>query len=258
VGLNGQVALVTGAGRGIGRSISLALAAAGASVAVNDIDEKSSHAVADEIMAADGDSVPIPADVTDEEGVRVMVEQVVEAWKSLDILVNNAGVCPTGPLIESSAKQWDLVFSINCKGVFLCTRAALAHMIPRRHGAIVSVASNAGKTAEPFLVPYSASKFAVVGFTQGLARELAPYRIRVNCVCPVMCETDMMEDLAQQYTRWYGGTPEEQRNSFHAEIPWGRMARPDDVAHAVLFLVDPRSEFITGQALNVSGGLEMH
>ena len=199
--LDGQVAIVTGAGRGIGRGIALALAAAGARVAVNDIDEASSRAVAGEIEAAGGEGLAVPASVTDEDEVRAMVEEVVGAWRSLDILVNNAGICPTGPLVESTVEEWDRVFAINCKGVYLCTRAALAHMVPRRRGSVVSLASNAGKTAEAFLVPYSASKFAVVGFTQGLARELAPHRIRVNCVCPAMVETDMMDELARQYTR---------------------------------------------------------
>lgn len=252
------MALVTGAGRGIGRAIALKLAESGATVAVNDVDEASSQKVADEITAMGTGSLSVPADVTEEDGVQDMVEQVVEAQGTLDILVNNAGICPTGPLAEVTVKEWDRVFAINCRGVFLSIRAALAHMVPHRKGSIVSVASNAGKTGEPFLAPYSASKFAVVGFTQSLARELAQYRIRVNCVCPAMCETEMMEDLAQQYVRWYGGTPEKRRESFHAEIPWGRMARPADVAHGVMFLVDPGSEFITGQALNVSGGLEMH
>ncbi|SDJ28636.1 NAD(P)-dependent dehydrogenase, short-chain alcohol dehydrogenase family [Natribacillus halophilus] len=204
------------------------------------------------------EALAAPADITDPQDVSALVDKVEDAWGQIDILVNNAGICPAGPLVECTPEEWDQVFSVNARGVYLCTRAVLPAMQERKQGAIISIASNAGKTGEPFLVPYSASKFAVVGFTQALAREVAPHKIRVNCVCPAMAETNMMKDLAHLYTRWRGGSSEEQEKSFHEEIPWGRMTHPEDVANAVLFLASSQSEFFTGQALNVSGGLEMH
>lgn len=256
--LSGLTALVTGAGGGIGRATSRALAEAGASVAINDLNE---DALGDPAAAIEGTGqacLRLPGDMTNPDTVRAVTDRVISEWSRLDILVNAVGICPSRPIEETSAEEWDQVFAINVKAMFLCCREVIGHMARQGGGSIVNIASNAGKTAEPLIVPYSASKFAVVGLTQGLALELTDRRIRVNCVCPAMCETEMMERLAVDYARLHGGTVEEYKRSFHAEIPWGRMARPDDVAHAIRFLADPASEFFTGQALNVSGGLEMH
>lgn len=256
--LDGRTALITGAGGGIGRAVARALAACGARLALNDLDEERVGATVEALADTDPEPLRAAGDITDGDTARRVVERVADAWGRLDIVVNCAGVCPSGRIEETCEREWDWVFDVNVKGMFLCCREAIPHMVAQGEGAIVNIASNAGKTAEPFIVPYSASKFAVVGLTQGLARELATRRIRVNCVCPAMCETDMMERLAVDYARLHGGSEEAWRQSFHDEIPWGRMARPEDIAHAIRFLVDPESEFMTGQAINVAGGLEMH
>lgn len=258
IDLRNQTALVTGAGGGLGNAVAVSLAKAGVRVAINDVNSEAADAAVSSLREAGREALAVPADITDPEDVSALVAKVEDEWGQIDILVNSAGICPAGPLEECTPEEWDRVFAVNCRGAYLCTRAVLPAMQERKQGSIISIASNAGKTGEPFLVPYSASKFAVVGFTQALAQEVAPHKIRVNCVCPAMAETDMMKDLSHQYTRWRGGSSEEQEESFHAEIPWGRMTRPEDVANAVLFLASPSAEFFTGQALNISGGLEMH
>lgn len=258
IDLHGQTALITGAARGIGNAIANTLAKAGVKVVINDINSEMANIAVSNLKKEGMEALAVPADITDPQEVADMVAKVEGVWGQIDILVNNAGICPAGPLVDCTPEEWDRVFEVNCKGVYLCTRAVLPGMQERKQGTIISLASNAGKTGEPFLVPYSATKFAVVGFTQALAQEVAPDKIRVNCVCPAMAETDMMKDLSLLYTQWRGGTSEELERSFHEEIPWGRMARPEDVANAVLFLASSKAEFFTGQALNVSGGLEMH
>lgn len=254
----GLTALVTGASGGIGRATSHALADAGASVAINDLDDATLGKLAAEIEDTGQACLRLPGNLTEPETVKQVTDSVISEWGRLDILVNAAGICPSRPIENTTVEEWDQVFAVNVKAMFLCCREAISHMAGQGGGSIVNIASNAAKTAEPLIVPYSASKFAVVGLTQGLALELADRRIRVNCVCPAMCETEMMERLAVDYARLHGETVEDCKRSFHAEIPWGRMARPADVAHAICFLGNPESEFFTGQALNVSGGLEMH
>lgn len=256
--LSGQVAMVTGAAGAIGRATSLALANEGADVAVTDLNEDRLHVLADEIRAAGRQCIALPGDLTDSATVQSVMRRVTDEWNRLDVLVNGAGICPTRALEETPDEEWDAVFAVNVRAMFLCCREAIPVMNENGGGSIINIASNAGKTAEPYIVPYSASKFAVVGLTQGLALELTRQRIRVNCVCPAMCETEMMERIAVDYANLHGGTVDEFKQSFHDEIPWGRMARPADVAHAIAFLADPASEFFTGQALNVSGGLEVH
>lgn len=256
--LSDRVAMVTGAAGGIGRATSLALAQAGACVAVTDIVREPLDQLAAQITGMGQRCLVVPGDLTDSATVREIAARIRDWWKQPDILVNAAGICPSHTIEETSDEEWEQVFAVNVRAMFLCCREMIPGMTEQGGGSIINIASNAGKTAEAFIVPYSASKFAVVGLTQGLALELADRRIRVNCVCPAMCETEMMERLAVDYANTQGGTVEAFKTAFHAEIPWGRMARPDDVAHAILFLADPASEFFTGQALNVSGGLEMH
>ena len=252
-GIKNRVALVTGGTRGIGLAIAEALASEGARVAIN-----GSNPETTEIAARKIGGVGFPADVRDRAAVNKMVTDVVDRFGSLDILVANAGVISVSPVLEMSEKEWDLNFDVNAKGVFLTCQAAAKVMVEQSRGRIIAIGSSASKTAERFIAHYSASKFAVLGFVQGLALELAPHHINVNCVCPVMVETDMMELLAAEYARVMGGSPEAHRKSFHEEIPWGRMAQPKDVAKAVLFLASDQAEFITGEGLNISGGLEFH
>jgi NAD(P)-dependent dehydrogenase (short-subunit alcohol dehydrogenase family) len=251
--LQDRVALITGGSRGIGLAISRAMAAEGARVAINGYNSETAAAAAKEVEGA-----AFPADVRDGKAVQKMVDDVVDHFGSLDILVANAGVITVNSVLDMSEEEWDLNFDVNAKGVFLCCQAAARVMVRQGHGRIIAMGSSASKTAERYIAHYSASKFAVLGFVQGLALELAPYHINVNCVCPVMVETDMMELLAKEYTRVMGGSADEHRRSFHQEIPWGRMARPEDVAKAVVFLASDESEYITGQGLNISGGLEFH
>ncbi len=251
--LKNRVALVTGAGKGIGRSIAQALHQAGAQVAVNDVDAAAAHRVAEAVGG-----LALPADVTDRAAVTAMVHQVVDTFGSLDILVANAGVISVHPVLEMPEAEWDRVLTINAKGVFLCCQAAARVMVRQKAGRIVVMGSNASKTGEPYISHYCASKFAVLGFVQALALELAPHHINVNCVCPVNVETELTDHFAEGYARVTGQSKEELLEEFHREIPWGRIASPQDVANVVLFLASDQAAFLTGQGINVSGGLEVH
>ncbi|MEJ2599309.1 MAG: SDR family NAD(P)-dependent oxidoreductase [Anaerolineales bacterium] len=251
--LKDRVALVTGAGQGIGRAIAEALAAEGARLAVNDRDPETAESTA---QAVGGRA--FPADVSDGQAVREMVANVIRHFGTLDILVANAGVLSVSPVLELQEEEWDRIMAVNARGVFLCCQASAREMIARGKGKIIAMGSNASKTGEPFIAHYCASKFAILGFIQSLALELAPHHINVNCVCPVNVETRLTEHFAQEYAQLRGNDPKKQWQIFNDEIPWGRMARPEDVARVVVFLASDEAEYLTGQGINVSGGLEMH
>jgi NAD(P)-dependent dehydrogenase (short-subunit alcohol dehydrogenase family) len=251
--LASQVALVTGAGAGIGRAIAHALADAGARVAVSDVDLEAAQQVASELPAASA----VTLDVTSPESATNAVQEVETSLGPLDILINNAGVSTMNRIEDLTLEEWDFNFDVNAKGVFLVTRAALPGMMARRAGCIVNTASMAGKKAVPLLAHYAASKWACIGFTVSAAVELGPYGIRVNCVCPGYVETSMQERELVWEGELRGLSPEEVAAGYIRLTPLGRMETPDDVARVVRWLCSPQAEFITGAAIDVTGGAHL-
>jgi NAD(P)-dependent dehydrogenase (short-subunit alcohol dehydrogenase family) len=255
-GVSGSVtALVTGAGTGIGRAIALRLARDGWAVAVNDIEPARAAAVVDEVRAAGARGAVVAADVGDREAARRMVEDAMEALGAVDLLVNNAGVCRLGAVAEFPEADWRETFRVNVDGVFFCCQAVLPHMVARGGGSIVNIASWSGKAGAAYFGPYCASKFAVIGLTQSLAKEVAPHGVRVNAVCPGIVEGTEMRARIDAESRALGRPTSTDRVSW---IPLGRLAEADDVAGVVAFLVSDDARYMTGQALNVTGGLWMH
>ena len=274
----GKVALVTGAGgeRGIGRAIALRLAQEGADVALNDIHAASAPGsnwggmaqVVDEIAALGRRSVGIVADIGDAAQVQAMIDQVIATFGRIDILVNNAGARAGRdrvPVVELDEVDWDRVQRINSKGTFLCSRAAARAMLAgpptSRGGRIINIASTAGKNGSARYAAYCASKFAVVGFTQSLAQELAPHGINVNAICPSLIVTERIDDIASALAP-SNVTAEEQRAALMARAaalsPIGRMAEIGDVAALAAFLASSESNYLTGLAISVAGGSQMH
>ncbi len=247
--LKDRVIVVTGGGSGIGRATCLVLAAQGASVAVGDVDEGRAQAVAAEIERARGRALPVRVDVTQSPGVRAMVQAVVGRFGRVDGLVNNAGWDKVEPFIESTEETWEKVLAINLKGQILCARAVLDDMIPRGGGRIVNIASDAGRVGSSGECVYGAAKGGVIAFTKGLAREVARYKINVNCVCPGPTDTPLFAQVAQ-------GNPK-LAEALKKAIPWRRLAVPEDIAGAVAFFLSDAAGYITGQTLSVSGGLTM-
>lgn len=249
-----KVVLVTGAAGGIGRGIGEAFAAEGAVAVATDVSEEAALEVAGGLPGGRGCGVRL--DVTNPDSVEQAVEQVVRDHGRIDVLVNCAGVSTMNRVIDLSVEEWELNFNVNAKGVFLVSQAVARKMVGRGQGGkIVSIASAAGKLAAPFLAHYSASKFAVVGFTQGLALELAEHRINVNCVCPAFVRTAMQDREVVWEAKLRGMTPEEVRAGYVKLTPLGRLETPADVAKVVLFLASPDADFMTGQAINVTGGV---
>jgi meso-butanediol dehydrogenase/(S,S)-butanediol dehydrogenase/diacetyl reductase len=253
VTLDGRTALVTGAAKGIGRGIAEALARHGAEVTVADLD----GAAAEETAAViDGRAAQV--DVTDEASVAALVDGALERDGRIDILVNNAGVSKSLPFVDIDEAEWDRVFDVNVKGVFLACRAVVPHMVERRAGKIVNVASMVGKEAIPLFVHYSASKFAVIGLTQGLAKELAEHDINVNAVCPGVVRTPLWEPLLDQLSATKGITREAAFDEFIAGVPLGRPQTPEDIGEVVAFLASDQARNMTGQGINVTGGMQLH
>ncbi len=245
----GQVCLITGAGRGIGRGLALAFAAAGAAVAVNDLDAELAQAVTIELQTGGAAALTVVADVRDRAAVETMIQTVTARWGRLDILVNNAGVEPVASILTMSEADWDLALDTNLKGTFLCTQAAGRVMQAQGCGAIINIASTAGK-AQPLWLRsgYAASKAGQVGFTKEAAREFAAYGVRVNAVCPGIIVTPMSEHLRhnqEQMARWM------------TEIPVKRLGEIDDVTPLVMFLASDAASYIVGQAIHVDGGKMM-
>jgi len=250
--LDNQVALVTGAGRGIGRAIAVALAQAGARVAANDIDPASAAATAELLgLAAGGDPSgrPFPANIADPAQVTALVEAVVARWGRLDILVNNAGVEPHGTLLDTALSDWQHTLDVNLTGPFLTIQAAGRQMRAQGRGNIVNISSIAGRAfGLRNRAAYVAAKSGLIGLTREAARELAAYGIRVNAVCPGVIVTEMTAALRQNpdmMARWMD------------EIPQRRLGEPEEVAATVVFLCSDQARYINGQSINVDGGKVM-
>jgi NAD(P)-dependent dehydrogenase (short-subunit alcohol dehydrogenase family) len=248
-------ALVTGAGTGIGRAIALRLARDGWGVAVNDVEPGRAAAVAAEVAAAGTRGVAVVADVGDRAEARRLVADAIGALGAVDVLVNNAGVCRLGALADFPEADWRATFRVNVDGVFFCCQAVLPHMLARGRGSIINLASWSGKAGAAYFGPYCASKFAVIGLTQSLAKEVAGRGIRVNAVCPGIVAGTEMRARVDVESRALGRPTSTERVDW---IPLGRLAEPDDVAGVVAFLVSDDARYMTGQALNVTGGLWMH
>jgi 3-oxoacyl-[acyl-carrier protein] reductase len=245
--LSGRVAVVTGASRGIGRAIALELAAQGASVAVNYLSSpEKAEEVAGMITANGARAIAVRADVSDSEQAGTLIKTAIEALGGLDILVNNAGIIRDGLIMMMKEDDWDDVLRTNLKSTFNCSKAAVRHMIRKRYGRIVNIASVAGLMGNPGQTNYSASKAGQIGFSKALAREVASRNITVNVVAPGFVETEIVET-----------TRAEAISAVIANTPVARMAQPEEVAYAVGFLVSERAGYITGQVLNVDGGLVM-
>jgi len=256
--LAGRRALVTGAGRGIGKAIALELASRGADVAVNDLSAEPAEAVAEEITGRGARALSLPCDVSRRSQVQQMVHAVIEQWGGLDILVNNAGVSRIVPFLEMAEETWDQVIDTNLKGAYLCSQEALRTMVSQGAGAIVNVSSQSGKEGNSCYAAYCASKFGIIGLTQSLAREFAPSGIRVNAVCPGVCFTELWEEQLPDYARKRGLEPEQVKAYLEGKVPLGRLGTPEEIARVVAFLASDEASYITGQAINVTGGAIMH
>ncbi len=245
--LKGKTALITGSARGLGRAIALKLAKMGANIVLNDIEGSDSIDATYEEFKALGFPVAVAkGDVRNPEDVRAMVKTAVDTFGSLDILVNNAGITRDKPMAMMSEEDWDAVLDINLKGAFNCTKAAAKIMIRQRSGKIINIASVAGVIGNAGQANYSASKAGLIGLTKTTAREFASRGITCNAVAPGFITSKMTEVL-----------PDKVKEAYLNSIPLGRFGTPEDVANVVGFLASPESDYITGQVINIDGGLVM-
>ena len=256
--LQGQVAIVTGAGRGIGRATALELARLGADIVIAEVDASNADTTAKLVKDLGRRAAVLPTDVTKRAALAAMVERTQSQFGRIDILVNNAGIYRAAANLDVTEEHWDAIMNINAKAVFFTTQAVLPVMIAAKRGSIVSLASMAGKIGSKTNLPYNASKAAVISMTKSLALAHAADGIRVNCVCPGFVETDMWTVVARDQSRLLGQSPEEFTETRRKSVPLGRMEQPEDVANVIAFLCTPRAGYMTGQALSVDGGLVMH
>jgi len=258
--LRNKATVVTGAARGIGRGIAEAFATEGAAVAICDIDGKRARATEAEIRSKYHiETCMVEVDVKVRESVLAMVEFVTRRFGRIDILVNNAGISKMVPFLEMDESLWDTTMDTNLKGAFLCCHAVLPQMLERRWGRIINISSIAGKRASSQQAAYCASKFGMIGLTQSLAQEYAALGITVNAICPGVVFTDLWRspDMLERYAKKQDLRPEDVEGYFKTRIPLGRLCAPEDVAKVTVFLASDESNYMTGQALNVTGGLEM-
>ena len=235
--LKGQIAIVTGAGRGIGRATALELARQGADIVIAELDQAGAKRTAEEVGALGRRAVVAPTDVTSRADLRAMVDRAKAEFGRIDILINNAGIYRAAATLDVTEEHWDAIMNINAKAVFFASQAVLPTMVAQKSGSIVSLASMAGKIGSKTNLPYNASKAAVVSMTKSLALAHAADGIRVNCVCPGFVETDMWTMVSREQGALLGMTPEEFTRQRLAQIPLGRMERPEDVANVIESIV---------------------
>jgi len=285
----GKVAIVTGAGQGIGQGIAARLAREGATVVIAEYSAETGAAAAAEITAAGGQAASYRIDISDPDATAAMVSALVARFGRIDILVNNAGVVQTRPMMELTPADWDRVLDVNLRGAFFLTQAVARQMIAQApetlraaaapadifltkqnaqeqaaapelagsYGKIVNLSSVAGRRGRPLQTHYAASKAGIISLTQSAALALAPYRINVNAVCPGIVATPMWQQIDQERGKLFGAKPGEAMAAFINTVPLKRAAAADDIAGAVAFFCSPDADYITGQALNADGGYEM-
>ena len=246
---DGKVAIVTGAARGIGKAIAEGLAKEGATVVVADLLEDLAKETAQEIKSRGGQAIPVKMDITNSKEVKAVVEQLLKQCGKIDVLVNNAGWDKIEPFVQSTEDTWDKVIAINLKGPVIVTRAVLDDMIKRNSGRIVSIASDAGRVGSSGEAVYSACKGGIIAFSKTLAREMVRYNIAVNCVAPGPTMTPLVEHNMRENPKLV--------EALKGAIPMKRLAKPEEIAAAAIFLASDDASYITGQVLSVSGGLTM-
>ncbi len=245
-GLQNKIAIVTGAGQGIGQTIAVRLAQEGAEVIVSDINLQGVEQTASQIRQMDRKSLAVKVDVANFEDVQAMVQKSTEEFGRVDILVNNAGVTKDNLLVRMTQQQWDWVISVNLKGTFNCTKAVAPHMMRNRYGRIINIASVIGLVGNAGQANYAASKAGIIGLTKSVAKELASRGITVNAVAPGYIQTEMTERL-----------PEQVKETLLKTVPLRRPGLPQDVAGVVVFLASDDASYITGQVINIDGGMVM-
>ena len=264
--LDGKLAIVTGAGQGIGKAVALRLAGEGADVVIADINTQNAEKTAEEIRSLDRRALSCSVDVSSLSEIQSMVDRVTAEFDRIDILVNAAGVAQTGLFVDLTEQQWDRVLDTNLKGTTFCVQAVGRRMIAqapeqgrtnRSYGKIVNFSSISGRHGRAEQIPYAASKAAIISVTQSAALAFAPYNINVNAVCPGVVPTPMWEKIDRDRGRIAGLAPGESMKKFIERTPLKRPGTVDDVAGVVAFLCSPDSDYMTGQTLNVDGGFEM-
>jgi NAD(P)-dependent dehydrogenase (short-subunit alcohol dehydrogenase family) len=252
-----QVVMITGAANGIGKACAQRFAQEGAFVACLDVTDELNQAIAEEVRSLGTGAIALHCDVTDPESIKAAVDTVMEKWGRVDVLVASAGIYTGAPLVEVSLKQWSRLIDINLTGVFLSNQAVAPIMMKQKSGSIINISSMAGKTSWPASAEYSASKSGVIGLTRSVAMELAPYGATANSVCPGNTLTDMVRSVAGKVGEMDGMTGEEWLQMRANDCPMKRLAEPWEMAGVVAFLASEDSRYLTGQAIEVDGGLIM-
>jgi len=253
--LNNQVAIITGAAGGIGQAMAKRFTQEGAKVAIADQNAAAARAVAESLGPG---ALAVEVNVVSAESVDAIVQTVQDRLGPVDILINNAGVSEIVPFLELDEATWDRHLDINLKGTFLCSQAVLKRMVPRGRGKIINISSQSGKQGNTQYQAYCASKFGIIGLTQSLALEFAPYHITINAICPGVVFTPLWEKMLPAYAAKRKIPPEKVKDYMISRIPLGRLCDPADVAGVAVFLAGPDADYLTGQAINVSGGAIMH
>lgn len=257
--LSNKVAVVTGGGSGMGAEICRTFAQAGALVAVTDLRREAAAQVVAEIQAANGQALAWGFDVADRKAVEEAADGIEQRWGPPDIWVNNAGISRVVPFLDCTDEVWDLILQVNLTGTFIGCQVAIQRMLPRKRGVILNMSSQSGKVGNSHYAAYCASKFGVIGLTQSLAVEFAGEGIRVNALCPGVVFTSLWDEQhTGDYARKRNMKPEDVQSYLASKVPAGRLCTPQDVARTALFLATDEAEFITGQAINITGGLVMH
>jgi meso-butanediol dehydrogenase / (S,S)-butanediol dehydrogenase / diacetyl reductase len=256
--LTGQVAIVTGSAQGIGAGIAATLGRCGASVVIADLDADKAAAQAQELGAQGITAIGVGHDVTDTDSGVALAATVKAELGRIDVLVNNAGISGRVPLVEMTDRAWDSMIAVNLTGVQRTTRAIVPVMQEQRSGSVVSISSVVGRSGKANMTHYCASKFGIVGFTQALAHEMAPYGVRVNAICPGIVRTAMWDVELAEISEAQGITTEQAWDNALATVPLNRPQTPEDIGHAAAFLSSALGFNVTGQALNVDGGFDMH